>query len=386
MQANASNPLGKVVNKRGYLLAVFAIKTKNLPITILYFQPDLSNIFTYPLRHLFNASNRSMMLSIEKAILYLQQGGVVAIPTETVYGLAADASQPKALKRIFTIKGRPVGHPLIVHIGSVAQVQNWADDIPNMFWPLAERFWPGPLTVILKKQAHVDNLITGGQNTIALRVPAHKKVLQLLNVFGGGLAAPSANQFGHVSPTKPQHVIDELGDNIDGIVDGGTCEIGIESTILDLSTSQPKILRPGRISEKELEDFLGLSLSPVHQKPPRAPGTLKAHYAPTTPLLLLEKSALDIPLKELLAQGLKINLWSTTRPIIQHNNLFWLPSPEDSNEFAKVLYHQLRQFDNTLAEITLIQRPPESPEWRAVLDRLTRAANYFSLDMSKSSL
>lgn len=326
------------------------------------------------------------MLSIEEAIKRLQQGGVVAIPTETVYGLAADASQPQAVERIFMIKNRPTDHPLIVHLGSVAQVRDWAHDIPDMLWSLAERFWPGPLTVILKKLPHVDGLITGGQDTVALRVPAHRKVLELLVALRRGLAAPSANRFGRVSPTKPQHVIDELGDDIDGIVDGGACAVGIESTILDLSIQQPRILRPGQITQQDIEDCLGRPLPRTHQRSPRAPGMLKAHYAPATPLLLLEKAALDIQLIGCLARGLKVNLWSASRPKIQHDNLLWLPSSADSNEFAKTLYHQLRQFDCISADITLIQRPPELPEWRGVLDRLTRAAAYFSLDSRLSGL
>ena len=326
------------------------------------------------------------MLTIKEAIQRIQQGGVVAIPTETVYGLAADASQPLSVKRIFTIKGRPADHPLIVHIGSVAQVHNWAEEIPDMFWPLAEKFWPGPLTFILKKKAQVNTLITGGQDTIALRIPSHKKVLQLLVALKCGLAAPSANRFGHVSPTTPQHVIDEFGDDIDGVVDGGACEVGIESTILDLSTKQPRILRPGQISQQQIEDFLGRPLSTMKQQSPRAPGMLKAHYAPATPLILVQKSALDSQLKEYLADNLTINLWSVSCPEPQHKAILWQPSPTNSNEFAKVLYHQLRQFDTTSADITLIQCPPELPEWQGVIDRLTRAAVHFSLDDLRSKL
>lgn len=320
------------------------------------------------------------MLTIKQAIRHLQQGGVVAIPTETVYGLAADATQPQAVKRIFSIKGRPADHPLIVHIGSVAQVHDWAEEIPDIFWPLAEQFWPGPLTFILKKKSKVNSLVTGGQDTIALRIPSHKKVLQLLVALKCGLAAPSANRFGHVSPTTAQHVIDEFGDDIDGVVDGGACEVGIGSTILDLTIKQPRILRPGQISQQQIEDFLGLPLSAMKQQSPRAPGMLKAHYAPATPLILVEKSALDKQLKKCLADNLTINLWSVSRPHQQHKNIVWQPLPTDSNEFAKVLYHQLRQFDTTSADITLIQNPPKSPEWHGVLDRLTRAAAHFTLD------
>jgi len=324
------------------------------------------------------------MLTIEESIQHIQLGGVVAIPTETVYGLAADASQPEAVKRIFSIKGRPADHPLIVHIGSVAQVNDWAEDIPAIFWLLAEHFWPGPLTFILKKNPQVNKLISGGQDTIALRIPSHQKVLQLLVALKCGLAAPSANRFGHVSPTTAQHVIDEFGDDIDGVIDGGACEVGIESTILDLSIKQPRILRPGQISQQQIEDFLGFPLSTIKQQSPRVPGMLKAHYAPVTPLVLVEKSALDSQLMKLLDDNLKINVWSVSRPQLQHTNIFWQPSPSDNKQFAKVLYHQLRQFDQTAANITLIQCPPDLPEWYGVIDRLTRAAAHFSIDSFRS--
>lgn len=332
-----------------------------------------------------SARKSSLRLSLEEAAQCLMQGGVVAVPTETVYGLAADASQPDAIKRIFSIKGRPADHPLIVHIGAISQVQNWARDIPEMLWPLAGRFWPGPLTLVLKKQPHVNEMITGGQDTIALRIPNHPKALQLLSALKCGLAAPSANLFGRVSPTKAQHVIDELGDNIDGIVDGGDCAVGIESTILDLSAvnsdnRQPTILRPGQISQQALQDCLGSPLSGAREQLPRVPGMLMAHYAPQTPLLLLKKSALETRLKACLARGLKVNLWSASRPIIQHDNLFWQQSPTDSDEFAKILYHQLRLFDLALADVTLIQRPRKSAGWSGVLDRLERAVTGSGLE------
>ncbi len=318
------------------------------------------------------------MLSIKEAIQRLQQGGVIAIPTETVYGLAADASQSQAVKRIFSIKGRPPDHPLIVHIGSVGQVHDWAEEIPELFWPLAKQFWPGPLTIIFKKKPQVDSLVTGGQDTIALRIPAHKKVLQLLVALKCGLAAPSANRFGQVSPTTAQHVIDALGAEVDGIIDGGVCEVGIESTILDLSQKQPRILRPGQISQVQIEACLGQSLSTQKQHIVRAPGMLKAHYAPATPLLLMDESALGHQLDAYLADNLKINVWSVYAPQSQHKNILWQASPTDSKQFARVLYQQLRQFDTVSADITLIQHPPELPEWQGVIDRLTRASAHFS--------
>ncbi len=315
------------------------------------------------------------MLTIEEAIRCLQQGGVVAVPTETVYGLAADAAQPQAVKRIFNIKGRPGNHPLIVHIGSIAQVQDWAMDIPEILWPIAEQFWPGPLTVILKKKPLINTLITGGKDTIGLRIPGHKKVLQLLVALKCGLTATSANRYGHISPTTPKHVIDDLGTDIDGVIDGGACEVGIESTILDLTIQHPKVLRPGQISQQELEDFLGIPVSTVQCPRPRTAGTA-GHYAPQTPLVLVAPSVLDAKLKHYLSKNISINLWSASHPGLHHHNLFWQPSPTNCREFSRILYRQMREFDQLPADITLIEHPPDSPEWRGVIDRLSRAASY----------
>ena len=213
--------------------------------------------------HTTYAKKSPLKMNIQQAADCISMGGVVSIPTETVYGLAADVSQPDAIKRIFSIKGRRINHPLIVHIASMEQIKWWARDIPESLKLLAKWFWPGPLTVILKKQHHVSDLITGGQDTVALRVPNHPKTLQLLNQLECGLAVPSANRFGRVSPTKVQHVIDDLGSSIDGILDGGDCEVGIESTILDLSVPgadnhHVRILRHGQIDQLVLEDCLGL--------------------------------------------------------------------------------------------------------------------------------
>ncbi|MEJ5211921.1 MAG: L-threonylcarbamoyladenylate synthase, partial [Burkholderiales bacterium] len=176
-----------------------------------------------------------MSTDLDRAVALLRAGGVVAIPTETVYGLAADARNPQAVRRVFAIKGRPADHPLIVHIAAAESLPQWARDIPDAAWRLAGRFWPGPLTLILRRAPGVPDEVTGGQDTVGLRVPDHPLTLELLRRFGGGLAAPSANRFGHVSPTRPEHVAQELGEAVDLILDGGPCSVGVESTILDLS-------------------------------------------------------------------------------------------------------------------------------------------------------
>ena len=192
--------------------------------------------------------------SIEQAADLLHRGKLVAIPTETVYGLGADASNPEAVAKIFQAKGRPADHPLIVHLAYASQMKDWAEEVPDSALRLASAFWPGPLTMILRKKASVPAVVTGGQETVALRVPDNPVALWLLRVFGGGIAAPSANRFGRISPTTAQHVAEELGDAVDCILDGGPCTVGVESTIIDLTDQQPTILRPGRITRSQLEE------------------------------------------------------------------------------------------------------------------------------------
>src|SRR6185503_20849697 len=198
--------------------------------------------------------------SIQTAVDVLRKGGLVAFPTETVYGLGADADNEQALKAIFRVKGRPETHPLIIHLNRREQLQDWAASIPDSARKLAERFWPGPLTLILKKASRVSKVVTGGQETVGLRVPDHPAALSLLREFGGGVAAPSANRFGRVSPTTAEHVRQDLGGDVDFILDGGPCSIGVESTIVDLSSGDPVILRPGGLTKERLEETLGCSV------------------------------------------------------------------------------------------------------------------------------
>ncbi|MBM4313354.1 MAG: threonylcarbamoyl-AMP synthase, partial [Deltaproteobacteria bacterium] len=241
---------------------------------------------------------------IAKAVTLLRAGGVVAFPTETVYGLGADATNDEALRRIFSIKGRPADHPLIVHLAFPTQIQDWARDIPAAAYALAERFWPGPLTLILRRRAWVSALVTGGQETIGLRVPAHPVALELLRAFGGGVAAPSANRFGRISPTSAEHVRQELGDGPDLILEGGACSVGIESTIVALTDSSPLILRPGGISPAALEEAMGQKVElPGTLQTVRAPGMLASHYAPATPLRLVGAQQLPAVAASFAAEG-----------------------------------------------------------------------------------
>src|SRR5262245_50671234 len=224
---------------------------------------------------------------IAQALDILRAGGLVAFPTETVYGLGADASSPAALRRLFEAKGRPTSHPVIVHLRGASDLPRWAREVPPLAMRLTERFWPGPLTLVLKRAAGVLDRVTGGEDTVGLRAPAHPVAQRLLNGFSGGIAAPSANRFGRLSPTTAQHVRDELRDAVDLVLDGGTCEVGIESTIIDLSGGTPVLLRPGRIGTAEIEAVAGLKVAQRTSASPRAPGTLEAHYAPRIPLSLV---------------------------------------------------------------------------------------------------
>jgi L-threonylcarbamoyladenylate synthase len=310
---------------------------------------------------------------IAQAVGILRVGGLVAFPTETVYGLGADASNPDAVKRIFEAKGRPSTHPLIVHLGGAGELGRWAREIPAAARELAERFWPGPLTLVLKRAGRVIDAVTGGQDTVGLRVPAHPVAQALLQSFGDGIAAPSANRFGRVSATTAQHVREELADRVDLILDGGACAVGIESTILDLSTGAPVLLRPGRISTDELAAFLHAPVARGGGGSPRAPGGLAAHYAPQLPLRLVPGSTLDVSVREEAARGPVAVLARHPRPASSAAAV-WMNAPLDAVNYAHHLYAALRQLDRSSCVAILVEAPPETLEWSAVRDRLTRAA------------
>lgn len=310
---------------------------------------------------------------IAEAVRILRAGGLVAFPTETVYGLGADASKRKAVKRIFEAKGRPANHPLIVHLAGAGELDRWARDIPESARQLAERFWPGPLTLVLKRAAKVLDVVTGGQDTVGLRVPAHPVAQALLRAFGGGIAAPSANRFGRVSATTAQHVREELGDRLDLILDGGACAVGIESTILDLSTGAPVLLRPGRITVDELTVFLHVPVARANTGSPRAPGGLAAHYAPQLPLRLVSRPMLDAMVREEAARGPVAVLARHPRPPSSTATV-WVSAPLDVESYAHHLYAALRQLDRSSCASILVEAPPETVDWSAVRDRLGRAA------------
>jgi L-threonylcarbamoyladenylate synthase len=311
---------------------------------------------------------------IEKAVAVLRAGGLVAFPTETVYGLGADASNPDALRKIFAAKGRPQDHPLIVHVADAVQLANWARDIPPPAARLAKRFWPGPLTIILRRAPHVSDLVTGGQDTVALRVPSHPVAQALLRAFGGGVAAPSANRFGRVSATTAGHVRHEFGAAVDCVLDGGAADVGIESTIVDLSGARPALLRPGWITAAQLEQALGAALVAPDAQSPRAPGTLAKHYAPQTPLMMMEDDLLIELATSLSRQGKRVAVLarSARQPLLA--NIVWIAAPADAAGYAHDLYVNLRRLDEAGCDAILVERPPQEAAWAAIADRLSRAA------------
>jgi len=311
-------------------------------------------------------------IPLHEAVAILKRGGLVAFPTETVYGLGADASNPAAVARLYKVKGRPKGHPVIVHLADVGQLVRWAREIPESATQLAARFWPGPLTLLLKRAPAVGDYLTGGEDTIGLRVPNHSIALELLRQFGAGIAAPSANKFGRISPTTAEHVRNDLGDEVDLILDGGPCEIGIESTIVDLSRGRPVLLRPGRIGAEEIEATLQVETGPRDPSAPRAPGTLESHYAPRHPLRLIPSVQWDEVLRTApLARGV---LSFRPRPASDASAM-WIEAPSDPVRYARGLYASLRTLDESGCDEILVEEPPASAEWAAVRDRLARACS-----------
>ena len=312
--------------------------------------------------------------SIRRAAELLRAGALVAIPTETVYGLAADASNPEAVARIFTTKGRPADHPLIVHIESALQLDDWAIDVPNGARQLADAFWPGPLTLILKRRDSVLDAVTGGMNTVAIRVPSHPVTQEILSAFGGGLAAPSANRFGRVSPTTAENVESDLGSDVDLIIDGGPCDIGLESTIVAWIEDQPTVLRPGAISADAIAQVLDCDVKPSTGATVRAPGMLESHYAPSTPLKLCSAESIEQRASALAAEDLQVGVLSLEPVGAAGAKVAW-HSRGDIELFAHSLYGHLRQADSEGLDILLVSLPPETGLGVAVADRLRRAAH-----------
>lgn len=310
--------------------------------------------------------------AVARAVAALARGEAIGLPTETVYGLAADATRADAVRRIFALKGRPADHPLIVHLAAADALDAWAADVPPAARALADSFWPGPLTLILKRAAGVLDLVTGGQETVGLRVPSHPVAQAVLGAFGGALAAPSANRYGHVSPTTAAHVRAEFGDAVPVVLDGGECEVGIESTIVDVSRGTPRILRPGRISADEVAAVLHAPLAsgPATGAIPRVSGSLASHYAPRTPATLLAPGALTAALAEARARGERVGVIGCGA---LPSGVDGLALADDPRGYAHDLYAALRTLDAGAIDRIVIVAPPSTAAWLAINDRLTRA-------------
>ena len=301
---------------------------------------------------------------VAQAVGVLRRGGVIALPTETVYGLAADVANADAIARVYAIKGRPAGHPLIVHAADLAALDGYAADIAPGLRALAARFWPGPLTAIVARGPRTPLTVTGGQDTVAVRVPDHPLALAILRAFGGALAAPSANRFGRVSPTSAAHVRADLGEAVDLVVDGGPARVGVESTIIDLSGAVPAILRSGAITASQLGAALGRAVitrvgRAAERGGVRAPGTLASHYAPRARVVLVDDVARDAEARTRAAAGERIAL---------------LTLPDDAAAAARSLYAALRALDADGYDTIIATLPPDTEAHAAVRDRLTRAA------------
>jgi L-threonylcarbamoyladenylate synthase len=302
----------------------------------------------------------------------LAAGDVIAFPTETVYGLGADATSPAAVRKIFSLKDRPADHPLIVHFADPATIGEWASEVPEAARILAQKFWPGPLTIILRKSARIPASVTGGQDTVGLRCPSHPVAQELLREFArigsGVVAAPSANKFGHVSPTTAQHVRDEFGEAL-LVLDGGACDVGLESTIVDLSRGAPVLLRPGAVTREAIAEALGEAPRDRDENAPRASGTLAAHYAPQTPLLLVASADLAA---NLLEDGAAVLAFG--EPPAESSFDVWIEAPADAVRYGHDLYANLRALDASGSTRILVETPPGDSAWEAVNDRLARAA------------
>ena len=309
-----------------------------------------------------------MRVTLAEAIHLLKQGEVVAIPTETVYGLAADASNPEALLKIYATKQRPANNPLIVHLADSSQVLAWASEYPPLAQKLAAAFWPGPFTLVLPAKAEVPSILRAGEPTVALRVPAHTLARQLLIESGMGLAAPSANKYTQLSPTTANHVEDSLGFSTP-VLDGGACQVGIESTIVSVSGDTWQLLRPGMIDVAAIESIAGKSAAANNRSTPKAPGQHLLHYSPQTPCKLLSsRAALQAALLQ--HPDAATLLFGNAPTFICHH---YQVLPNDAHRAAEQLYAALHQLDGVSASMILIEAPPQGPEWVAIHDRLQRA-------------
>jgi len=327
-------------------------------------------------------------VAVQHAASLLHAAELVAFPTETVYGLGADAGNADAVRKIFAAKNRPAAHPVIVHIRDAAQVPHWARELPAGAQRLAGAFWPGPLTLILPRTPLASDIVTGGQDNVGLRVPAHPVAQMLLTAFaalgGKGIAAPSANRFGRISPTTAEHVAYDLGDAVSLILDGGACEIGIESTIVAFSGGEAMLLRPGAIDRDALVRVLGHSLGSPTAATPRASGSLPSHYAPRTPLYVVTARELPLEIDRRMARPGRVAVLALTVARPTGFDGAWITAPRDAASYAQGLYAHLRKLDTSVAAAILVEQVPATMEWLAVRDRLGRATSEASDSNARS--
>ena len=321
---------------------------------------------------------RATQTEIEKAVETLRAGDLVVFPTETVYGLGANASNPAAVQKIFEVKGRPADHPVIVHIDHQRYLHRWVSQMPPQAERLAAMFWPGPLTLILPKSETVNDIVTGGQNSVGIRIPSHPMAQQLLTAFGGGIAAPSANRYGRLSPTKPEHVRDELGDAVHVMLDGGDSPIGLESTIVSCLDGAVRLLRPGFITRSQIQQIVG-ELTDGGEAP-RVPGDRVQHYAPSTPLEIVPWDSLEARAGEILQRDEKVAVLAMRPPLHTRRYMTWINAGKKPDAYAHNLYNNLRTLDRAQCVRILVQEMPKDERWAAILDRLERASGGVGTD------
>ncbi len=317
---------------------------------------------------------RATQAEIDEAVTALRDGELVAFPTETVYGLGANAQNPSAVQKIFEAKGRPTNHPVIVHLDSPRYLHRWVREVPATAQALAERFWPGPLTIVMARNPNVHDIVTGGQDTIAVRVPAHPMAQQLLTAFGGGIAAPSANRFGRISPTRAEHVRDEFGDAVRVVLDGGESQVGLESTIVACEPAGVRLLRPGAVTLAQLRQIVGDVQIGTLGAAPRVPGSTPIHYAPATPVTIVPADEIDTRAEDASEGGRRIAVLAQRLPLKTYPSVTWINAGRRADAYAHDLYANLRTLDKAGCEQILVQEVPGDEKWDAIRDRLLRGA------------
>jgi L-threonylcarbamoyladenylate synthase len=317
---------------------------------------------------------RASQAELEAAVDALRDGELVAFPTETVYGLGANASNPAAVRKVFELKGRPPSHPVIVHIDQRKYLKRWVRDVSPAAEKLAATFWPGPLTLVLPRAEAVHDVVTGGQDTVAIRIPSHPMARQLLDAFGGGIAAPSANRYGRLSATRAEHVEDEFGDAVKVILDGGECQLGLESTIVSCLGDEVRLLRPGSITLGQLRNVVGEVIIGADKTTPRVPGSTAAHYAPGTPVTIVPGGELDALAATLSEGGQRIAVLALRLPLKTYETVTWINAGTRAEAFGHDLYANLRTLDKAGCARILLQEVPGDERWDAVRDRIARAA------------